>query len=257
MKVKFAAWLLLMLFGLHAEAAVVKGDVNGDGNITISDVSALVYSIMNSTTTLVGDVNGDGNVTVADVSALVALVLKGTDPHANAAVDLGLSVLWASYNVGASSPEEYGNYYSWGETSPKSDYSESAYLYYSNYSYQNIGTDICGTAYDAVTVNWAYDWRMPTLAEVNELLTDCTWSKDTENGVAGYRVTGPSGNRIFLPLAGLYMSSAATDAGTRGYLWTGTLDAYSAAYTLNTLGYVGNWTCNRHYGLPVRGVKAK
>lgn len=121
------------------------------------------------------------------------------------AVDLGLSVKWANYNVGASSPEEYGGYYAWGETSEKSlnsDYNEDTYIYYNSGQYVNIGSDISGTQYDVVHVKWGGSWRMPTLVEVEELCEKCTWEWITYNGVNGQLVTGPNGNSVFFPAAG-------------------------------------------------------
>ena len=92
-------------------------------------------------------------------------------------VDLGLSVYWASCNLGAESPEEFGNYYAWGETSPKSKYTESTYSFYnqSTNRYISIGEDIAGTEYDAATVNLGSSWKMPTEGQMKELLEKCTW----------------------------------------------------------------------------------
>lgn len=134
--------------------------------------------------------------------------LKAADPTVSAGqvVDLGLSIFWASCNLGAESPEEYGDYYAWGETKPKSGYSKDNYSYYdSNTSqYIEIGENIEGTQYDAATVNLGSDWRMPTRTECQELVDNCTWEWTQINGINGYKVTGKNGNSIFMPAAGLY-----------------------------------------------------
>ena len=89
----------------------------------------------------------------------------GSVPEAEEAVDLGLSVKWAPWNVGASTPEEYGGYYAWGETVEKATYNESSYQYYKNDGYVDIGSEISGTPYDVAHVKWGGDWRMPTNEE--------------------------------------------------------------------------------------------
>ena len=128
-------------------------------------------------------------------------------------VDLGLSVMWATCNVGAESPEDYGDYFEWGEVEPKITYSWDTYKYCkegekkklikycSKSSYGNNGfTDtktILDVEDDAATVNWGNSWRMPTDDEFTELREKCTWLWATLNGVNGYRVVGPNGNSIF------------------------------------------------------------
>ena len=135
---------------------------------------------------------------------------KASDPTVSAGqvVDLGLSVYWASCNLGAEKPEEYGDYYAWGETKPKSSYTKENYSYYdaSTTQFTDIGDDISGTQYDAATVNLGSDWRMPTRQEMKELVDKCTWEWTQINGINGYKVTGPNGNSVFLPAAGKYYS---------------------------------------------------
>ncbi len=148
-------------------------------------------------------------------------------------VDLGLSVCWAGWNVGASSPEGYGDYYAWGETTTKSDYGESSYQYL-NGSYVNIGSNICGTRYDVARAQWGGSWRLPTKAEFEELINRCTWAWTTYNNVNGYKVTGPNGNSIFLPAVGGRYGTGLNYRGSRGYYWSGSLNEsnQSDAYTL-------------------------
>lgn len=135
----------------------------------------------------------------------------------NAYVDLGLSVKWAVSNVGANTPEEYGNYYAWGEIDTKSDYT--------NNSTNGNKPDISGNIqYDAATANWGNGWRMPTNTEMTELKNDCEWIMMTYNGVSGYKVIGPNGNYIFIPMSGSYEGTSLKNVGTKGYLWTSTPD---------------------------------
>ena len=149
------------------------------------------------------------------------------------AVDLGLSVKWATFNVGATSPEEYGGYYAWGETEEKEDYSWETYKW-CNGSYDTMTKYCTNSSYgtvdnktvldledDVAHVKWGGDWRMPTTDEQDELRNNCTWEWTALNGVNGYRVTGPNGNSIFLPAAGYRYRTA---VGSRGYYclyWSG------------------------------------
>ncbi len=169
------------------------------------------------------------------------------------AVDLGLSVKWACCNVGATAPEEYGDYFAWGETTPKGEYTWGN----CKTMEKNIG-DISGNpAYDAATANWGGSWRMPTETEIQELIDNCTWQWTTVNGVEGQKVTGPNGNSIFLPAAGWRYGSSLSFAGSNGYYWSSTPGGSTTrdAYTLNF--YSGNHSLNwlyRYYGLSVRPV---
>ena len=132
-----------------------------------------------------------------------------------AAVDLGLSVKWATMNVGAESPEDYGDYFEWGETETKDGSSTVTYGVEMD--------DIAGNAeYDAATANWGGSWRMPTYAEMNELVDDCTWEWTTQNDVNGYLVTGSTGNSIFLPAAGELQGKQVEEDVWYGNYWTST-----------------------------------
>ena len=115
-------------------------------------------------------------------------------------VDLGLpsGTKWATCNVGATAPHEYGNYYAWGETTTKSTYSSE-----NSRTHGVSMNDISGNpTYDAARANWGGTWRMPTEAEMEELKDNCTWTWTTQNGVNGCTITGPNGNSLFLPAAG-------------------------------------------------------
>ena len=127
-------------------------------------------------------------------------------------VDLGLpsGILWAKYNVGATSPEEYGGYYAWGETEEKDSYTLNNYLWQGIEFQDNY--DISGTQYDVAHVKWGDGARMPTKDELAELEYNTTHKLDTYNGIKGCRIIGPNNNSIFLPYA--------KKRGTLEYDWT-------------------------------------
>lgn len=172
-------------------------------------------------------------------------------------VDLGLSVKWATCNVGASKPEDYGNYYAWGETTTKSTYTEGT----SKTDGKSMG-DIAGnSSYDAARANWGGTWRMPTDAEMQELIDKCTWTWTTQNGVNGCNVKGPNGNSIFLPAAGYRFRSSLDYAGSSGGYWssipTSSFDIFDdTAYYLNFNSVVDQDMSDfkRYFGRSVRPV---
>lgn len=155
-------------------------------------------------------------------------------------VDLGLpsGIKWATCNVGASSPSEYGNYFAWGETSPKAEYTAANSLI-SDRSHTELESagiiNSSGTltsSYDAATANWGSPWRMPTKAEFEELEKECNWTWTTDNGTNGYIVTGPNGKTIFLPAAGNRLDTSYY-AGEFGYYWSASAgDGNSLVYDL-------------------------
>jgi hypothetical protein len=188
-------------------------------------------------------------------------------------VDLGLSVKWATCNVGASKPEEYGDYFAWGETQPKSTYSWSTYKwcrgsydtqtkYCTNSSYGTVDNKTTlDLSDDAARANWGGSWRMPTDAELTELREQCTWTWTTQNGVYGYKVTskksGYTNKSIFLPAAGCRSDDSLYDAGSGGYYWSSSLytdypdDAWRVGFYS---GYVGRYCSSRYCGFSVRPV---
>lgn len=196
-------------------------------------------------------------------------------------VDLGLpsGTKWATTNVGASSPEDYGNYYAWGETTTKSTYNWSTYKW-CNGSYDTMTKYIFLTEYgssssygtvdnkttldlsdDAAYVNWGTSWRMPTKAEQDELRNTSytTWTWTTQNGVNGYIVTSKTnGNSIFLPAAGYRDDSSLSGAGFLGKYWSSSLKTrYSGdAYYLDFYSSDVDWRSyvSRFGGLSVRAV---
>lgn len=172
-------------------------------------------------------------------------------------VDLGLpsGLKWATCNVGASSPEDYGDYFSWGETSPKAEYNWSV-------TYGEHMSDISGNAqYDAATANWGGSWRMPTKYEMRELEDYCEFEWTRVNGVNGARVVGPSGSCIFFPAAGRCCGSSLSNVGDTGYYWSSTSgddndydDAYALALYFDN-GYEDVYPYDfRDSGLSVRPI---
>ena len=161
-------------------------------------------------------------------------------------VDLGLpsGTLWATCNVGADTPESYGDYFAWGETSPKDTYSWETYKwckgsqytltkYCSNSSYGTVDNKtVLDPEDDAAQANWGGTWRMPTHDEFTELRTKCTCELTSLNGVYGRKVTGPNGNSIFLPAAGYRYDSSLYNAGSYGLYWSSTAVSSSKAYYL-------------------------
>lgn len=185
------------------------------------------------------------------------------------AIDLGLSVKWASCNVGAEKPEEYGDYFAWGEVKPKEYYDWSTYKYCRG-SYNSMTKYCTSSSYgivddktvldpsdDAATVNWGGSWRMPTKSELDELRSKCKWTWTTQNGVEGYKVVGPNGNSIFLPAAGLVFDGYFYNRGPYGYYWSSSL-ATSYPSLVSSVhfdsGSVPWCTKFRDVGLPVRPV---
>lgn len=160
-------------------------------------------------------------------------------------VDLGLSVKWATCNLGASKPEDYGNYYAWGETKHKKEYSAETY------KWCVASDDVCRfTKYcpnepkesqyfqcelidnkttleladDAAHVNWGDNWRIPTAEEMAELVRDCIWEWTLYNGKTGFKVTSKkNSNYIFLPAAGKYSSEGSEKVGITAWYWTSEL----------------------------------
>ena len=135
-------------------------------------------------------------------------------------VDLGLpsGLKWATCNVGATAPEQYGDYYSWGEVETKTAYNSNN----CSTMYQQIDDFSGDPQYDVARKKWGDAWRMPTKEEQEELLNNCTWELTTVNGFSGYKVTGPNGNSIFLPAAGYYYDTYVNFDGYYGGYWSST-----------------------------------
>ena len=201
---------------------------------------------------------------------------KGNFENGHEWVDLGLprGTKWATCNVGATSPEGYGDYFAWGETSPKSNYTWETYKFRtSGDSYENVKFNKYNTSSnhgtidnkttleisdDAARANWGGTWRMPTRAEQDELRDNCTWTWTTQNGVNGYKVTSKTnGNSIFLPAADNRYGTSVVNVGSYGYYWSSSLDEsypYNAYYFFFNSGGVDWYSDGRYYGHTVRAV---
>ena len=187
-------------------------------------------------------------------------------------VDLGLpsGLKWATCNVGATTPEDYGKYFAWGETAPKTNYDWSTYKY-CNGSYSTLTKYNTNSSYgmvdnkttldlsdDAARANWGGTWRMPTKAELDELRNNCTWTWTTQNGINGCLIASNiNGNSIFLPAAGYRNGTSVNYVGSDGNYWSSSLyesDPSYAYYLYFDSGYVGWSYVNRYYGRTVRAV---
>ena len=170
-------------------------------------------------------------------------------------VDLGLpsGTLWAAMNIGANSIEGYGDYFAWGETSPKSSYTSD------NYMGNDITSAELPVGRDAATANLGSDWRMPSLDQIKELISECNWQRATLNGINGQLATSKrNSNFIFLPAAG-FRGGTSYGAGSYGYYWSRTRNdsyrAYNLCFHLVGVCYDDNGIDDRSGGLSVRAVR--
>lgn len=232
--------LVMCLMPLNVVADNTGGDVNNDGEVNIADVNTIIDYILGDKSRQSIDVNNDGEINIADVNAIIGIILKGTSvSEEHEYVDLGLpsGTLWATCNIGANSPEEYGKYFAWGETESKRYYEYSTYkwchgsettftkyCFNSNYGYNGYTdnkTEL-DPEDDAAYVNWGSTWRMPSKDQTYELLLKCSWKWTNLNGVNGMQVTGPNGASIFLPAGGSRLGYSLYHAGMIGCFWSRT-----------------------------------
>ena len=178
-------------------------------------------------------------------------------------VDLGLpsGTKWATCNIGATSPEAYGNYYAWGEIATKETYDQYTYRYFDGFNMSKYTRSddrvILEACDDAATANWGSGWHMPTKARMEELKTNCIVTWMTQNGVNGCLFIGPNGNSIFLPAAGYRGGSSLTNAGSYGHYWSSSLNSSDTDYAWYLSFGSGNCDMNdydRYSGRSVRAV---
>ncbi|MCR5326163.1 MAG: Ig-like domain-containing protein [Bacteroidales bacterium] len=249
---------------------------------TVSPSNATNKTVSWSSINSVATVNSEGFVTAlaagvatitvttndGQLTATCTVNVENAGPVEPNAVDLGLSVKWASFNLGATRPEEYGVYYAWGETAPKDSYSWANYLFggktaltkYNTYS--SYGTvdnkTVLEEIDDAARVNWGSSWRVPTDSEWGELLNNSTCLNTTQNGVSGFLITSQlNGNSIFLPAAGSWSGTSLSLAGSRGSYWSSSLttdEPDHAGYVSFKSGDVGIGANYRSGGRSVRPV---
>ena len=211
-----------------------------------------------------------------DKKAECIVVVESNSVYPERIVDLGLpsGLKWATCNVGATTPEDYGNYFAWGEVEPKTEYTWTTYKYCkgtnktmikycnnSTYGYNGFTDNktVLDPEDDAATVNWGGSWRMPTKSEQYELRNNCTWRWTTQNRVNGYKVIGPNGNSIFLPAAGYMSVGALGYAGSYGDFWSSSLYADAVGPLNAYIVYFGSggvdWSnVTRYCGFTVRPV---
>ena len=268
MKKLLLTLLAIVACGLSVFANV-KGDVNCDGYVTAADITELYNYLLNNDMTYYNtvDVNGDGNITAADVTFIYDILLGNYQPAEHEWVDLGLpsGTLWATMNVGADSPEGYGDNFAWGETTPKDVYNWSNYQWCMG-SYDTF-TKYCNMSSlgyngftdnkteldpedDAATANWGPEWCMPSMEQIQELCNNCTSVWTTRNGINGRLFTASNGASLFLPSADSWIN-----------YWSRTLySPYpSIAYGLyfNSSNVDGMSDIYRDAGFPVRAVRVQ
>ena len=223
----------------------------------------------------------DHTSALSAILAAVEQIWREIDPFkGHEYVDLGLpsGLLWATCNVGATKPEDYGDYFAWGEVSPKGDYSWDTYKYNGGVvnGIQTV-TKYCPTGKsdywavggspdntlrlessdDAAKAHWGGSWRMPTKEEFEELLKNCTSEWTTQDGVEGYKFTASNGNSMFLPAAGYRNGTSFGGAGSYGYYWSSSLNTdspYDAWYLYFLSGDAGTLNLYRCRGRSVRPV---
>ena len=206
-----------ILAGKHTIKIIKDGYSDYTGSVTIQE---------NQQASISGSLSKSSGA--ASVSHTQANISTTNTINGHEWVDLGLSVKWATCNVGATSPSDYGDYFAWGEISTKSSYTEN-----NSKTYKKHMGDIAGNSkYDAARANWGSTWRMPTKKEFQELKDQCIWTWTSQGGHSGYRVTSKTnGNSIFLPAAGLRTGKSLYYVGSNGIYWSA--GPYSDKYGCN------------------------
>lgn len=216
----------------YSDAHKTLGSSMTDYTINIERVVSGTTYYYRTYVKLLGEVYYDPNV--------YSITTLGTKPqnkviNGHKFVDLGLpsGLLWAETNVGASTPYADGDYYAWGETQAKSDYSWSTYKWGSNLTKYNSsdGKTTLEASDDVATVKWGKECRMPSCAEFQELYNKCEWTwKSSYNGASGYLVTGSNGRTIFLPASGYRDDGDLIDHGSYGYYRSSSLNTSSTDF---------------------------
>lgn len=271
--------LCMLVVPSAAYAQSDSGDVNGDQEVNVADINAVVDVILGENgNNTVADVNGDGEVNIADVNRVIDIILDSAAIYGGHEwVDLGLpsGTLWATCNVGANSPQEYGDYFAWGETKPKGNLENYSYNWttykwchgsgdtltkYCTLSDYGSVDNMTELEYedDAAFVNWGAKWRMPSQEQINELVERCSWYWTTYNDQEGRLVVGPNGKSIFLPAAGYRVDRSRYLADWSGYYWSRTLASPNPNRATSVFFYAPNWfwsAGSRCLGYSVRAVR--
>ena len=273
---------------LSQTSATIGGNVTSDGGANVTERGVVYSTSQNPTTSnskvICGSGEGDFSCTLTSLNSgttyyvcAYAVNCKGTSYGnqirfttftTHSYVDLGLSVKWATCNIGAATPEEYGEFFAWGEVEPKENYSWRTYKWYnttsstltkyntkSTYGIVDNKTQL-DISDDAASANWGGDWRMPTAAEWEELRRECTWTWSNK----GYKVTSDiNGKSIFLPAAGAMNESAHGNQSEYGWYRSSSLDIYDPRNNNGMVfsvivGYCGSGSSQRCKGCSVRPV---
>ncbi len=196
-----------------------------------------------------------GETFYGDVCSATTLVDKSRTINGHRFVDLGLpsGLLWAETNIGATTAEQYGDYFAWGETETKAEYTADNSVWYEVAHSGNLSA-----TEDVATVKWGSEVRTPTSAEFSELLntSNCSWTRTTVEDVTGYKVvSNANGNELFFPAAGFYGGSELKRNGTVGYYWASSSSSdKNADYLYMDTSFTAVFNSARHYGYPVRAV---
>ena len=272
---KSYARLTTTIFPWYATNKNLKWESNNNSIATVDETGKVTAVAVGTCTIACSATDGSGIKAECKITVYVDNEDNSGAIDGRDYVDLGLpsGTLWATCNVGANSPDEYGDYFAWGEMQEKRDYSCNTYKYGGEYSVTKYCTNSeCGTVDfnseletmdDAATVNWGSGWQMPSYEQFDELIADyyTTTIRTTMNGVYGRKITSKSnGNSIFLPAAGYRDGTSLNDAGRCGYYWSRSLSEISSChayslYFIPSCNDIGN--IFRYYGQSVRPVRVK
>ncbi|MBO4671804.1 MAG: Ig-like domain-containing protein [Bacteroidales bacterium] len=262
--VKLSDYQVSLKEGETSKAIKVSFDPEDAGDKSFSVASsapsiAEAAKVSDTEFSVKGITGGVAEITVTSPDGPSAVLIAKVIP-AIQEVDLGLpsGVKWASFNIGATAPEDYGNLYAWGETTPKEKYSSDNYVFglepFSKYN------DTDNKIYldpedDAATAMYGDGWRTPAVVEVRELRDKCTWEWTEVNGVKGQKVTGPNGKSLFLPAAGFARNNETVDKNAWGDYML--LEKFISPFNFSSSGFgnIKNWSGSYYYGYSVRAVK--
>lgn len=189
------------------------------------------------------------------ISVILLFSCQNNSPKGVEAIDLGLpsGTKWAIMNVGATTPEDYGGYYAWGETEERPYFDEVAYFFHLTAHCLDYGTDISGTEYDVAHVKWGGRWQMPTSEQIEELIHYCNTIFTEFNGVKGCKlISRINGNSIFLPSAGFRVEDKLSEVGDIGGYWSASLYTEREAHGLGFKWEVVSCINKRYIGASVR-----
>lgn len=224
-----------------------SGWFNGIAGVTIIGILALAMSV--GCRNVEKDTSEDAKIVTKSSNEELSGIINGHEW-----VDLGLpsGLKWATCNVGASIPEEFGNYYAWGETEPKIEYTSINSLTY-KVSFKKLKKSgivdeagILTKDYDVASTAWGDTWRMPTIDEFQELISSCNWNFASFNGVNGYLVTGPNKKNIFLPAAAFQQNTTVDNVGDFGDYWSSSI-VEELSGVAHSLGYSSKSHGTRRY----------